>query len=60
MHISPCKTYAFTLQKLWFYSSKHMVSHLKNYGFATQNLCFFQQTSDFFVQEQSVFDVIVC
>ena len=36
-----------------------MVSHLKTYAFATQNLCFYQQLSDFFVQSKSVFIVSI-
>ena len=60
MHDSTRKTYAFTFQKHRFHCPKTMVSPLKTYVFTTQNLCFFQQTSDFFVIENSVFGVIGC
>ncbi len=59
-HVTTRKTYAFTFQKYRFHCPKTMVSPLKTYVFTTQNLCFFQQTSDFFVIENSVFGVINC
>ena len=47
------QTYAFTLQKLWFYTSKPMVLHLKNYVFAIQKHRFYQKIPDFSCQEKT-------
>ena len=49
----PFKNIGFTVQKLWFRPSKPMFLQPKTYAFC-------QQTSDFFVIENSVFGVISC